>query len=87
MNHKSSEIKEFIANTQLWRGLPEDQLEAIVKIAIAKTYTKSEIIFQEGDEGIGFFVVKSGQYWSTKNTSWLKSDPLRGFWLEHAMHF
>lgn len=61
MNHKSSEIKEFIANIQLWRGLPEDQLEAIVKIAIAKTYTKSEIIFQEGDEGIGFFVVKSGR--------------------------
>ncbi len=45
MGNKSPEIKEFIANIQLWRGLPEEQLDAIVKIAIAKTYTKGEIIF------------------------------------------
>lgn len=61
MNNKSSEITEFIGNIQLWRGLPENQLDAIVKIAIAKTYPKGEIIFNEGDEGIGFFVVKSGR--------------------------
>ncbi|HBE19176.1 MAG TPA: Crp/Fnr family transcriptional regulator [Cyanobacteria bacterium UBA11149] len=61
MNNKSSEITEFIAKIQLWRGLPEDQLDAIAQIAIAKTYPKGEIIFNEGDEGIGFFAVKSGR--------------------------
>jgi len=50
-----------VANVQLWRGLPEDQLDALAKIAIAKTYRKGEVIFEEGDEGRGFFVVKFGR--------------------------
>ena len=50
-----------MANVQLWRGLPEDQLDALAKIAIAKTYRKGEVIFEEGDEGRGFFVVKFGR--------------------------
>ncbi|HEY9728411.1 MAG TPA: cyclic nucleotide-binding domain-containing protein [Chroococcales cyanobacterium] len=59
MNHQPSELREFLANIQLWRGLPEKQLDALAKIAIAKTYRKGEVIFEEGDEGRGFFVVKS----------------------------
>ena len=61
MNHQPSELREFLANIQLWRGLPEDQLDALAKIAIAKTYRKGEVIFEEGDEGRGFFVVKFGR--------------------------
>ncbi|MBE9126133.1 Crp/Fnr family transcriptional regulator, partial [Coleofasciculus sp. LEGE 07081] len=56
-----SKLKELIANIQLWRGLPDEQLDALAKIAIAKTYRKGEIIFEEGDEGRGFFVVRSGR--------------------------
>jgi CRP/FNR family transcriptional regulator, dissimilatory nitrate respiration regulator len=58
---KSSELREFLANIQLWQGLPEDQLDALAKIAIAQTYAKGKVIFEEGDEGRGFFVVKSGR--------------------------
>jgi CRP/FNR family transcriptional regulator len=61
VSDKSSELREFLDNTQLWRGLPEDQLDALAEIAIAKTYRKGEVIFEEGDEGRGFFVVKSGR--------------------------
>jgi hypothetical protein len=61
VSDKSSELREFLANIQLWRGLPEDQLDALAKIAIAKTYRKGEVIFEEGDEGRGFFVVKSAE--------------------------
>jgi CRP/FNR family transcriptional regulator len=61
VNHQPSELREFLANIQLWRGLPEDQLDALAKIAIAKIYRKGEVIFEEGDEGRGFFVVKSGR--------------------------
>lgn len=61
MNHQSSELREFLANIQLWRGLPDDQLDALAKIAIAKIYRKGEVIFEDGDEGRGFFVVKSGR--------------------------
>ncbi|MBD2129930.1 Crp/Fnr family transcriptional regulator [Microcoleus sp. FACHB-1] len=61
VSDKSSALREFIANIQLWRGLPEDQLDALAQIAIAKTYRKGEVIFAEGDEGRGFFVVKLGR--------------------------
>ncbi len=61
VSDKSFELREFIANIQLWRGLPESQLDALAQIAIAKTYRKGEVIFQEGDEGRGFFVVKFGR--------------------------
>jgi CRP/FNR family transcriptional regulator len=61
VSDKSSALREFIANIQLWRGLPEDQLDALAQIAIAKTYRKGEVIFEEGDEGRGFFVVKLGR--------------------------
>ena len=61
VSDQSSALREFIANIQLWRGLPEDQLDALAQIAIAKTYRKGEVIFEEGDEGRGFFVVKFGR--------------------------
>ncbi len=58
---QSSELRTFLAQIQLWQGLPEEQLDALAKIAIAKTYRKGEVIFEQGDEGRGFFVVKSGR--------------------------
>lgn len=58
---QASEVRKFLANVQLWRGLPEDQLDALAKIAIAQTYPKGKVIFEDGDEGRGFFVVKSGR--------------------------
>ncbi|HAG82560.1 MAG TPA: Crp/Fnr family transcriptional regulator [Cyanobacteria bacterium UBA12227] len=61
MSNDISKIKAFLANIQLWRGLPEEQVEAITEIAIAQTYPKGQVIFEEGDEGCGFFVVKSGR--------------------------
>ena len=61
VNRQSSELREFLANIQLWRGLPEDQIDALAQITIAKTYRKGEVIFEEGDEGRGFFVVKFGR--------------------------
>jgi CRP/FNR family transcriptional regulator len=45
----------------MWQGLSQDQLDALAKIAIAKIYRKGEVIFEDGDEGRGFFVVKSGR--------------------------
>lgn len=56
-----SQLRDFLANTQLWRGLPDEQLDAIAMVAIAKSYHKGEVIFVEGEEGSGFFVVKSGR--------------------------
>jgi CRP/FNR family transcriptional regulator len=54
-------ILEIIDNTSLFNGLPENQVNEIVRIAVEKRYGKGEIIFLEGDEGNGFYVVADGK--------------------------
>jgi CRP/FNR family transcriptional regulator len=54
-------ILDVISATPLFNGLPEDQLEAIQKIAIEKQINKGEIVVSEGDEGRGFFVIAEGR--------------------------
>ena len=51
----------IISSIPLFNGLPEDQIVAIKKIAVEKKINKGEIIFSEGDEGNGFFVVADGR--------------------------
>lgn len=52
---------DVISTIPLFNGLPEDQLEAIKKIAIEKQINKGEIVVAEGDEGKGFFVIVEGR--------------------------
>jgi len=62
MNKKETFIvRDFLAQTQFFQGLSSEHLDALAKIAIAHTYRKNEIIFWEGDEGRGFFVVVLGR--------------------------
>lgn len=51
---------EILSETPLFKGLPKDQLLEIANISISKLYKKGEIVFSEGDEGIGFYVVITG---------------------------
>ena len=52
---------DVIAAIPIFNGLPEDQIAAIKKIAVEKHINKGEIIFSEGDEGNGFFVIAEGR--------------------------
>jgi CRP/FNR family transcriptional regulator, dissimilatory nitrate respiration regulator len=54
-------IINIISTIPLFNGLPEDQIAAIGKIAVEKRINKGEIIFSEGDEGIGFFIIAEGR--------------------------
>ena len=45
----------------LFQDLPFEQLAALANLAIAQSYDKGDAIFHQGDEGVGFFVVKSGR--------------------------
>ena len=54
-------ILNIISTIPLFNGLPEDQMVAIRKIALEKEFNKGEIIFSEGDEGNGFFVIAEGR--------------------------
>jgi CRP/FNR family transcriptional regulator len=54
-------VLNIISTIPLFHGLPEDQIVAIKKIAVEKKINKGEIIFSEGDEGEGFFVIAEGR--------------------------
>ena len=52
---------DVIAAIPIFNGLPEDQIAAIKQIAIKKQISKGEIIFSEGEEGHGFFIIAEGR--------------------------
>ena len=52
---------DFVSTTPLFNGLPADQIAAIQRITIEKRFNKAEIIFSEGDDGEGFFVIAEGR--------------------------
>jgi CRP/FNR family transcriptional regulator len=56
-----SEVQQFLATAPIFQNLAVDQLRSLADIAIARAYRKNETLFLEGDEGTGFFIVKSGR--------------------------
>jgi CRP/FNR family transcriptional regulator, dissimilatory nitrate respiration regulator len=54
-------LLDHIANIPLFEGLPTGQHEELARIAVNRSYKKNQIIFSEGDEGVGFYVIISGQ--------------------------
>lgn len=55
------EVKQFLRNTPIFQEVLDEQLQALANIAIPQTYKKGETLFLEGDEGTGFFIIKSGR--------------------------
>jgi len=53
-------IRDILTKSQLFGGLPEEHLAEVEKIAVERRYEKGEVIFADGDEGIGFYLIASG---------------------------
>ena len=53
-------INTTIAETLLFRGLPEEHLKKIAQTAVKKRYEKGEAVFTEGEAADGFYVVEKG---------------------------
>ncbi|MBW2218983.1 MAG: cyclic nucleotide-binding domain-containing protein, partial [Deltaproteobacteria bacterium] len=53
-------IIKIIYAIPVFRGLSEDSLNQVRKIAKDRFYDKGRIVFSEGDEGDGFYVVADG---------------------------
>lgn len=51
---------EILIRSQLFGGLPQEHITEIEKIAVDKHYNKGDIIFYDGDDGIGFYLVAAG---------------------------
>lgn len=56
-----AESIDIISETLLFKGLPEEQLNQLARIAIQRDVQKGEIIFLEEDEGNGFYIVAEGR--------------------------
>ena len=54
-------MRDIIANSKLFGGLPPEHLDEILKIAVEKKFKRGETIFFEGDPGIGFYMVATGK--------------------------
>lgn len=54
-------ILSFIGNVPLFKGLPEMQLERLARVATTKTVKKGDIVFSEGAEADGFYIVVRGR--------------------------
>jgi CRP-like cAMP-binding protein len=52
---------DVIAAIPIFNGLPDDQIAAIKQIVVEKKINKGEILFSEGDEGKGFYVIAEGR--------------------------
>jgi len=59
--HPFSDLLNLLANTDIFQGLPSEQLAAIAQIARSQTYDKQETLFHQGDEGNGFYVIETGR--------------------------
>jgi CRP-like cAMP-binding protein len=54
-------IVDQLAAIPLFDGLPDEQMKALARICLLRTYRKGQMIFAEGDEGSGFYIVQSGR--------------------------
>lgn len=54
-------MRQVIADSQLFGGMPPEHLDEIERIAVRKEYSRSESVFFEGDPGVGFYMVAKGK--------------------------
>ena len=69
--------REIIESTNLFKGLPQEQIDIILDMTIEKQFVRGETIFFEGDEAEGFYIVTGGQ------VKVFKMNPLGK---EHILH-
>ncbi|MCX5805718.1 MAG: Crp/Fnr family transcriptional regulator [Proteobacteria bacterium] len=55
------DIKKFIGEVPLFKGLTEKQLQALSDIGLNCTFKKGQTIFSDGDEANGFHVLQKGR--------------------------
>jgi CRP-like cAMP-binding protein len=51
---------EIISGIPLFSGLPKEQLKQVEQIAVERYFGKGDVVFSEGYDGHGFFVVVDG---------------------------
>lgn len=55
------DIKQHLSRTDLFAGLSQQQLEEVARIVSVKEYKRGELVFADGDDGVGFYIVITGR--------------------------
>ncbi|MDX2212528.1 MAG: Crp/Fnr family transcriptional regulator [Oculatellaceae cyanobacterium bins.114] len=56
-----SDLSNWLQSTQIFHGFSLSALLPLTQIAHLKTFKKGELIFHQGSEATGFFIVKTGR--------------------------
>ena len=57
---ESDNLRSLLRRTPLFSNLTDRELEKVERIVHSRTYSDQEIIFRQGDLGVGMYVIKSG---------------------------
>ena len=57
----SQELRELLAETEIFRSLADEQVDRIAKIAISKTFQNGDLLFSEGEKCQGFLIILTGR--------------------------
>jgi CRP/FNR family transcriptional regulator, dissimilatory nitrate respiration regulator len=52
--------RDILIKSQLFGGLPQEHITEIETIAVDKHFNKGDVIFYDGDDGTGFYLVVTG---------------------------
>ena len=55
------EIRHHLSQVDLFKDLTVEQLDEIARIVSDKEYKRGQLVFSEGDEGVGFYIVIRGR--------------------------
>ncbi|MBM2810806.1 MAG: Cyclic nucleotide-binding protein [Chloroflexi bacterium] len=55
------DAEQLLKDAPLFRGLDGKHLRMLAKMAHERTFTRGEVIFREGDESFGMYIIASGQ--------------------------
>ncbi len=56
-----NDIKKLLAKVLFFKGLSDDELDSLRTITVERHYQRGQLVFSDGEEGNGFYLVVSGK--------------------------
>ena len=76
---KTEVIVEFLKRIELFRGLGNEEFQTLADNIIVKDYKPEELLFDEGSQRQGIFIIYDGQVKLFKKTLWCDEKHLTSF--------
>ncbi|MGD9932577.1 MAG: cyclic nucleotide-binding domain-containing protein [Dehalococcoidia bacterium] len=77
--------EDQLTRVPLFEDLPKKSLERIAKTVRTRSFRAGDVIFKEGEEGVGFFIVTKGKVDISRGGTKLASHGPDGFFGEMAL--